>query len=44
MDAIYRENGKKCGVTYAKEPISQFQPAAMMLAKNGPYTEALSER
>ena len=44
IDSIYRENGKKCGVTYAKQPVSQFMPVAMMFAKNGPYTRAINER
>ena len=44
IDLIYRENGNKCGVTYAKEPIQQFQPGSFWLAKNGPYTKAINER
>ena len=44
MAATYRENGKKCRVTYAKEAISQFSPIAQLMAKNGPYTQAINEQ
>ena len=44
IDSIYRENGKKCGVTYAREAVSKFTSISMMLAKNGPYTKLISER
>ena len=43
IDATYRENGKKCQLTLAKAPISFFAPIVIPLAKNGPYTKAVSE-
>ena len=44
IDATYRENGKKCRVTIAKEPVSLFTPACMALGKDGPYTTAINEQ
>jgi hypothetical protein len=43
IDFTYRENGKKCKLTLAKEPISFFAPIVLPLAKNGPYTNAVNE-
>ena len=44
IDATYRENDKKCRLTLAKEPLGMFSPAVFLLAKNGPYTQAISEQ
>jgi len=43
IDSTYRENGKKCRLTIAKEPISYFASLSYPLAKNGPYSKAISE-
>ena len=44
INAAYKENGKKCKLTLAKEPISVFLPVVYGLTKNGPYTEAFDEQ
>ena len=44
IDAAYKQNGKKCQLTLAKEPISVFLPTCNPLVKNGPYTTAINEQ
>ncbi len=43
IDATYRDSAKKCLLTLGKIPISFFAPIVCPLAKNGPYTQAVSE-
>ena len=43
VDATYRENGKKCKLTLGRNPISFFAPVVFPMAKNGPYSKAISE-
>jgi hypothetical protein len=43
-DATDRENGKKCVMTKAKEPLSVNSQVVFNLAKNGPYTQAINEQ
>ena len=40
----FKENGNKCRMTFAKEPLSHFTPFSYLLTKNGPYTKAINEQ
>ena len=44
ITSIYKKNGKKCGVTFARELVSVFSPVCYGLTKNGPYTTAINEQ
>ena len=44
INSAYKENGNKCKLTLAKEPISVFMPVVYGLTKNGPYTKAFDEQ
>ena len=43
IDETYKESGNKCRMTFANDPT--FVPIfySTMLAKNGPYTQAVNE-
>ena len=40
----FKENGNKCRMTFAREPAPLFLPYSFLLAKNGPYTQAINEQ
>ena len=40
----YRDNGKKCCVTLSKQPHDIYNPICFPLAKNGPFTQVISEQ
>lgn len=44
IDSTYRENGKNCKFTLAKEPAQSFFPIVHMLQKNSPFTKAINEQ
>ena len=42
--STYRENGRKCRYTIAKEPVDPFIPIVQLLRKNSPYTQIINQQ
>ena len=42
--SAYRDNGNKCRLTIAKQPVNSFVPIVKLFHKNSPYTKAFSEQ
>ena len=43
VDATYKQNNKKCKLTFAQESITYFSPMTYGFTKNGQYNEAFDE-
>ena len=44
IGATYRENGRKCRYTKAKEAVYSFNQAVFLLQKDSPYTASINEQ
>ena len=44
IDATYRQSGKKCRMTLAKETVGYPPFVVALFAKNSPYTEAYNKQ
>lgn len=44
INSTYYDNDKRCVLTVSKEPVTMFALVVFGLAKNGPFTKAISEQ
>ena len=43
IDATYKQNNKKCKLTFAQQSFTYFSPMCYGFTKNGPFNEAFDE-